>query len=282
MTNQKILICTDLDRTLIPNGDHPESPNTRVLFTQLVSDSQVNLAYVTGRDQGLVEDAIAEYNLPIPDFVIADVGANIYEIKNQKEWLKIHDWSSKISVNWQQKTQPDLVPFFEDLKECRLQENQKQKLHKLSYYVNLDADIQTLIKEIKLRLENIGIEANLIWSIDEQENVGLLDILPESANKKLAMEFLMNHQEFSLKNTVFSGDSGNDLDVLISPIKSILVANAHPELKKKITAEIAINKHLSNSLYLAQGNYLNLNGNYSAGILEGVNYYFPELINFNY
>lgn len=32
-----------------------------------------------------------------------------------------------------------------------------------------------------------------------------------------------------------------------------------------------------NNIYIAQGKYLNLNGNYSAGILEGIAYYFPDL-----
>ncbi|HEY9701794.1 MAG TPA: HAD family hydrolase, partial [Allocoleopsis sp.] len=67
----KLLICTDLDRTLIPNGEQPESPNARQLFSQLVSNSWVSLAYVSGRDQELVQDAIAQYQLPTPNFVIA-------------------------------------------------------------------------------------------------------------------------------------------------------------------------------------------------------------------
>jgi hydroxymethylpyrimidine pyrophosphatase-like HAD family hydrolase len=58
---QPLLICTDLDRTLIPNGEQPESPQARPLFRQLVSHSQIILAYVTGRDKMLVQEAIAEY-----------------------------------------------------------------------------------------------------------------------------------------------------------------------------------------------------------------------------
>jgi sucrose-6-phosphatase len=55
---QPLLICTDLDRTLIPNGEQPESPQARLLFCQLVSNSQITLAYVTGRDQVLVQEAM--------------------------------------------------------------------------------------------------------------------------------------------------------------------------------------------------------------------------------
>jgi hydroxymethylpyrimidine pyrophosphatase-like HAD family hydrolase len=152
---------------------------------------------------------------------------------------------------------------------------EKQGLHKLSYYIPLDTDVKTLIKAINLRLKAQQIQANIIWSIDEQAQIGLLDILPLGANKQLAIAFLMDQQNFTLQNTLFSGDSGNDLDVLLSPIPSILVANANPEFKKQIQ-EKANQLGLSDTIYIAKGLDLTLNGNYSAGIIEGIYYYFPE------
>jgi len=272
---QPLLICTDLDRTLIPNGEQPESPQARPLFRQLVSYSQITLAYVTGRDQVLVQGAIAEYELPMPNFVIADVGSTIYEIKNN-QWLRLTDWDEQISVDWQHKTQPDLVPFFVDFDQIKLQEITKQGLHKLSYYVSLEAEIEAIIIKIRSKLETEKIQANIIWSIDEKAQIGLLDILPISANKYHAITYLMKNRNFTLDNTVFSGDSGNDLDVLMSPIKSILVANAHLAVKEKIQLEMN-QLALKNSIYIAKGTSSKLNGNYSAGILEGIFHYFPDV-----
>jgi len=272
---QPLLICTDLDRTLIPNGQQPESPQARPLFRQLVSNPQITLAYVTGRDQVLVKEAIAEYELPIPDFVIADVGSTIYEIKNN-QWLRLTDWDNQISVDWQYKTQADLVNFFTNFDQIKLQEITKQGLHKLSYYVSLETEREPIITKIEAKLEAEKIQANIIWSIDEKAQVGLLDILPLSANKYHAIAYLMKNQNFTLDNTIFSGDSGNDLDVLMSPIKSILVANAHLEIKEKIQSEMN-QVGLKDSIYIAQGKSSKLNGNYSAGILEGIFHYFPDI-----
>ena len=272
---QPLLICTDLDRTLIPNGEQPESPEVRPLFRQLVSNSEITLAYVTGRDKTLVQEAIAEYELPIPDFVIADVGSTIYEIKNN-QWLRLTDWDNQISIDWQYKTQADLVKFFTDFDHIKLQEITKQGLHKLSYYVSLEAELEPIIIIIRSKLETEKIQANIIWSIDEKAQVGLLDILPLSANKYHAIAYLMKTQNFTLDNTIFSGDSGNDLDVLMSPIKSILVSNAHLEVKETIQSEIE-QTGLKDSIYIAQGQSSKLNGNYSAGILEGIFHYFPDL-----
>ena len=70
---------------------------------------------------------------------------------------------------------------------------------------------------------------------------------------------------------MFAGDSGNDLDVLISDIRSVLVANADAETKRR--AE----KASGEALYVAKGGYLGMNGNYSAGILEGAAHYWPEV-----
>ena len=271
---QPLLICTDLDRTLIPNGEQPESPEVRPLFRQLVSNSEITLAYVTGRDKTLVQEAIAEYELPIPDFVIADVGSTIYEIKNN-QWLRLTDWDNQISIDWQYKTQADLVKFFTDFDHIKLQEITKQGLHKLSYYVSLEAELEPIIIIIRSKLETEKIQANIIWSIDEKAQIGLLDILPISANKYHAITYLMKTQNFTLDNTIFSGDSGNDLDVLMSPIKSILVANAHLEVKETIQSEIE-QTGLKDSIYIAQGKSSKLNGNYSAGILEGIFHYFPD------
>ena len=272
---QPLLICTDLDRTLIPNGEQPESPEARPLFRQLVSNPQITLVYVTGRDRVLIQEAIAEYKLPIPNFVIADVGSTIYEIKNN-QWLRLTDWDEQIAVDWKYKTQSDLVPFFTDFDQIKLQEITKQGLHKLSYYVSLDIELEPIITKIRAKLEAEKIQANIIWSIDEKAQVGLLDILPISANKYHAIAYLIKNQNFTLDNTIFSGDSGNDLDVLMSPIKSILVANAHLEVKEKIQSEID-QIGLKDSIYIAQGQSSKLNGNYSAGILEGIFHYFSDL-----
>jgi hypothetical protein len=99
----------------------------------------------------------------------------------------------------------------------------------------------------------------------------LLDVLPSSANKLHAIRFLMRQQGFTLGNTVFAGDSGNDLDVLTSDIRSVLVANADAETKLRAA------KASADTLYVAKGGYLGMNGNYSAGILEGAAHYWPEV-----
>ena len=271
----KLLLCTDLDRTLLPNGPQTESAIARNLFQQLVTRDDVSLVYVTGRDKGLVLEAIGEYNLPVPDFVIADVGASIYQVK-ENDWHIMEQWEEEIAADWNGKSNQDLQQLLETYQNIRLQEDSRQKKHKLSYYVPLHIDQVLLLKEINICLKDEKIKANLIWSIDEQAGLGLLDILPAAANKKHAIKFLMTRYDFKLSETIFVGDSGNDISVMASPIRSILVANATDEIKRTTVAKARINAQ-SESIYLAQGDFYGMNGNYCAGIIEGVVHYMPDV-----
>lgn len=267
---KRILICTDLDRTLIPNGSQPESPGAMALFRRLAASGEVALAYVSGRHRALIEHAIEEFELPQPDFAIADVGSTIYRI-GAEGWRQWDAWDAQIAPDWRGLTHDELHGLLGGFPALKLQEKEKQNRHKLSYYIALETDAQALIAEMDARLKEAGIKANLIWSIDELAAIGLLDVLPVGANKLHAIRFLMQEQNFSHENTVFSGDSGNDLDVLLSDIRAVLVANADAEVKSRAA------KAHKETLYLAQGGYLGMNGNYSAGILEGVAHYLPEV-----
>ena len=152
----------------------------------------------------------------------------------------------------------------------KLQEQEKQNRHKLSFYLDPGADIPALLECLREVLAREGIKANLIYSMDEAATVGLLDVLPASANKLRAIRFLMETKQFALADTLFAGDSGNDLDVLLGEVPSVLVANAASEVR-----ELTAAAH-HRSLYFARGGYLGMNGNYSAGILEGAAHFWPE------
>jgi sucrose-6-phosphatase len=270
---KQILICTDLDRTLLPNGSQPESPEARATFTRLVARPEVTLAYVSGRHRELVEDAIREYGLPLPNWVIGDVGTTLYRVRTG-EWLHWSEWEQEIATDWQGLTANDLRPLFTDLPSLRLQEESKQNRYKLSYYLPLQIDIDALQREMSRRLNALNVAASLIYSVDEAASKGLLDVLPARATKLHAVEFLMQHQGFDYTNTVFAGDSGNDLPVLASEIQSVLVANAGCEVVEQTKTQ-ALQQGTMAAFYLAQGGFLGMNGNYSAGILEGIAHYLP-------
>jgi len=274
--NNRILLCTDLDRTLLPNGDQPESEQARPTFKRLAQHPELSLAYVTGRHRALVLDAIKEYQLPTPDYVIGDVGSSIY-IVNDGQWHADEDWQATIAPDWHGLHHDELAQLFSDITELRLQEKEKQNTFKLSYYTSPDIPVDSLQTRMLQILETRGIHANIIWSIDEQLRLGLLDILPRSASKLHAIEFLIQRRGYDQQRTVFAGDSGNDLLVLGSHIRAVLVANASDDVRTEALRLSQING-TATALYLARGAWYGMNGNYSAGIMEGLAHYLPETL----
>ncbi len=274
---ERLLLCTDLDRTLIPNGPQPESPDARGLFNALVSDSRVVLAYVTGRHRELVEQAMDEYGLPQPDFVIGDVGTTIYRIETDGNWQPDRTWEEEIGSDWNGMSNLELQALLGDISALRPQEAHKQNSHKLSYYHALDDDRAATSRAIYAHLQSRRVKARLVWSVDEPAAVGLLDILPRAASKYHAVAWLQSRLGFSDSNTVFSGDSGNDIEVLASPVPAVLVANSEPDVRDEALRQAAAGGN-SDRLYIARGRFQGMNGNYSAGILEGIAHYHPALL----
>ena len=272
---QKYLICTDLDRTLLPNGKEPSSPQALPIFQTFVQHPEVVLAYVSGRSEQLLQKAITDFDIPMPDYAIGDVGTTIYEPANN--WRSWDDWTEEIAKDWREKGWQDLRELFSDMGSLRLQESAKQNSYKLSYYTEVDTILAEVKTEMSRRLENIGVRASIIWSIDEEGKVGLLDILPKRATKVHAIHFLMEKGGYLPERTVFAGDSGNDLPVLTSGLNAVLVKNGHDDVRRE-ALEIMAAQNMGSHLYLAKGDFLGMNGNYCAGVLEGIAHFLPETL----
>lgn len=275
MKTPEIVLCTDLDRTVIPNGAQPESPEARPLLRRLASRPEATLVYVSGRHRGLLEEAIRDYDLPVPDYAIGDVGTTIYQVLDG-DWRPWEAWTREIAPDWRGCGRDDLAGLLAGLDGLRLQEPEKQNAFKLSYYAPAGVRPDPLIAQMRERLEARGIRASLIWSIDEAADCGLLDVLPASANKRHAIEFLMREKGFSDTQTVFAGDSGNDLEVLVSGLQAVLVRNAPDEVREEAIGRAATAGH-ADRLYVARGGFLGMNGNYSAGVLEGLVHFLPHV-----
>lgn len=270
-----VLLCCDLDRTLLPNGVEPESALARPLFNALCARDDVCLAYVSGRDVRLVQAAIDEYKIPVPDFAICDVGSTIFHVK-ASQWQAVTAWQEMIATDWKMHTPATMIPVLADIAELELQAGANQSRFKLSYYAPVNVNRSALLATIKRRLETLAITFSLNWSIDVAADIALLDILPHCATKVGALRFLMQRYQFSPQRTVFAGDSGNDLSVLTSGLASILVANAQDDVRSEALAALAVEDQ--HCLYQARGNFLGMNGHYAAGILEGLVHFHPRYL----
>lgn len=272
---QPLLLCCDLDRTLIPNGPQPVSDLALPGLRRLAARAEVTLAFVTGRSRHLVERAISRWDLPMPDIVAGDVGSTIYDVGPNADWQPWETWELAIGQDWKGHSHADLKEALAGIPDLRLQGEDRQGRFKLSYTAPADRDTTSLLRAVQSRIDALDIAAEVIWSVDETVPIGLIDILPKSATKQGAVEFIRSRLGVPPERTVFAGDSGNDLPVLCGPLKAILVANATPEVRAE-AQRLATASGKTNDLYLAKGGYRGMNGFYAAGVLEGVVHFFPE------
>jgi len=270
----RLLLCTDLDRTLLPNGSGPESPGARASFARLAAHPAVRTVYVTGRDPGLVDEALAGWKVPVPDLLVADVGTTIASPAGG-EWVRWPAWDRTLAADWADRSPDALRELVAGTAGLDPQDPSRQTRFKLSWFTPSGPDGPDVAGEVRRRLAGAGVRANVIWSVDADTGRGLLDVLPAAATKLLALEFVMERWGYRPEEAVFAGDSGNDLDVLAGAIPAVLVANADPSVRDEARRRAA-EAGYADRLYCARGGVLGMNGNYAAGILEGVLHYRPE------
>jgi hypothetical protein len=93
-----ICLCSDLDRTILPNGFQAESPGVRNVLRKVTKHPGMTLVYVTGRNHSLVIDAIDEFDIPVPDYVIGDkLAVELMKIRPNIPVILCTGYSKKIS-----------------------------------------------------------------------------------------------------------------------------------------------------------------------------------------
>ncbi|MEE4295658.1 MAG: HAD-IIB family hydrolase [Wenzhouxiangella sp.] len=269
----RYLLCSDLDRTLIPNGLHTESPGARDVFHRLVDTRAVCLVYVTGRNRALVEQAIEEFSLPWPDAVIGDVGTRIWSTLDH-QWNSWSQWDDLIRQDFTQSVRESISEIASQTDGLTAQTDDRQTEYKLSYYCPVDQLAQHQ-SELQTAFVQRELSATVVASQDETSHMGLIDVLPSKATKHDAIEMLMAGWGFNHWSTVCAGDSGNDLPFLTSALQSVLVANADDSVREEAIAMAQSLGQIDN-LYLARGGIMGMNGCYAAGVVEGFLHYFPN------
>jgi len=256
------VLATDLDGTLIPNDEtHHEALQA---LDQLFSESDKSLVFVTGRDFDLTRQAIHEHKLPVPEWIICDVGSSIFKRNAAGVFEPVEDYRQHLSSLCQDFTVAKLREQLEKWPGLRLQEESKQGEFKLSFYASAD-DVDQLEKELVDWLETKSAPWSIIGSIDPFTNDGLIDFLPSDVSKAFALEWWRRHEEWEQEQIVFSGDSGNDFAALTAGYLSIVVGNAAESVREKVQATHK-DQNWTDLLHLADGHS-------TTGVLEGCRHY---------
>jgi HAD superfamily hydrolase (TIGR01484 family) len=271
MTEYSLLLACDLDRTIFPNGPEIFSENAKLLFSEFLEHSNVCLVYISGRSLARALSGIAEYRVPHPHIYVGDVGTSMYVFGADEKYIEHTEWQSRISSDWNGIKGSEINELLGDIPGLVEQEKENQNTFKQSYYFPEDAK-DMVVNEVQKRLLTLDIQFQIVTLVDHDLQKGYLDIIPSSANKENATRYLQEFLSFSTNNIVYAGDGGNDLAPITSGYKAIVVNNATKSFKQEVK-NIAEQKGILQNVYFAHGGFNNLNGNYTAGIIEGLNHF---------
>ena len=245
-------LATDLDNTLITSNRGSGMDSLGVLF-RLIKENNWGLLYVTARSISSVMELIKGYNLNIPDYLVSQMGTKIHKSGNTSK--EIIEWQEIIKSNNPAWDAAKIITVLKNIRNISMQENNENNEYKISFYIHHIQYIGEILDIVSASLKKINISANITITNNPEKNMAYLDILPFKVNKYFALKCLANFIGFD--DLIYAGDSENDLAVLNSKFKSILVNNASLDMKKKV---------MNSGCYIAKENY-------SSGIIEGLKHY---------
>lgn len=231
------LLATDLDGTFLPLPGNRDNLAALETFRRARAENRPGLIFATGRHLESVRAAMDEQALPVPDWIICDVGTSIHR-RNGGSFEPYVPFETHLAEQTRGRTRDNVETLLDGLDGLALQSSERQQRFKISYLCDA-ADTERLAGAIQRRLQDARLPYACLSSLDPFQGHGLLDVLPSGASKAAALLWLATHADFAPDEVVFSGDSGNDFAALVCGFRAILVANAAPELAERARRELA-------------------------------------------
>jgi len=248
------ILATDLDRTLIPlppqepsetpentvNSGHPIGEESSRLqrsalrrLQQLVDAGSLEILFVTGRHLASILEVIRRESLPVPDWIIGDVGTTVLQRRPDGAYRVMEAYVNHLDRIAGDLRAAEVRCEVDDLDGLVLQESEKQGLHKLSFYCDA-SEVERLGEDLRRRLVERSVRYRVVASIDPFTNDGLIDLLPIGVDKAAAIRWWAETQGHPAETIIFAGDSGNDFAALTAGYRAVLVGNADPALADRV------------------------------------------------
>jgi len=231
---KKKLLASDMDGTVIPLDREPQRiTEIQELRAALEGSDDVILAYVTGRGLELALKGMRQFDLPMPDYFVGDVGTSLYRATADGFELDT-EFASRMKQAMGGLDFGKVLEFMDPLSHLLMEPHERQTEFKLSFRLPKDRDNLPTVAAVREHLEGLGGRVQVVYSVGAPSGVGLLDLLPAGAGKELALRYLQEITGVEEDDIVYAGDSGNDLAAMLVGFKAILVANAGEELRREL------------------------------------------------
>lgn len=209
---EHFILATDLDGTFLETVN----PEQDVLYRFIRRNrKKIQLIFVTGRGLESVLPLLSEKQIPRPDYIIADVGATFFDVRNQ---TYIHDLQMEFDQIWP--GYHNIQNILSEFKNLTIQKVPQER--RCSYFFDSNTPLEKISAKIKLY------NCNILESAGKY-----LDILPKGANKGQSLLKLLNHYQMNTENVLVAGDTLNDLSLFQTGLKGVVVGGAEKALIQK-------------------------------------------------
>ncbi|MFW6217751.1 MAG: HAD-IIB family hydrolase [Verrucomicrobiota bacterium] len=257
------MIATDLDGTLIPLPDHPENVEALETIKTHLSGNETPFVFATGRHFESVLEAVDQHALPVPEWIVCDVGSSIYRRRNDafEPYAPFAEHPAALTEGVDREAVDTLLKSIEGL---RPQPDAHQQRFKISYEAGAEA-VDAIVKTIDRAIARETLPYSAMGSVDPFAGIGLIDVLPKNVSKAYALIWLSTHADFLPDEVIYSGDSGNDLAALVCGFRATVVANASQGLAEQVRTSLEA-RGLGDRLVHTQGAA-------TSGVLEGCRHF---------
>jgi glucosylglycerol-phosphate synthase len=210
--SRKLVLATDLDGTLLA-GTHAARRRIRDLFSGALPGAK--LVFITGRGLESIIPLLSDPTIPMPDYIIADVGATIVH----GDLRPVEPLHHEIAAHWPgtQVVLKALAGF------GHLQRQNVPQERRCSFFINEGS----ISDALRATVEELG--CDLLFSAGRY-----LDVLPKGIGKGPALRRLVDSELFDAESVVVAGDTLNDLSMFEAGFRGIVVGGAEPALIESV------------------------------------------------
>jgi HAD superfamily hydrolase (TIGR01484 family) len=236
--NPRTVLATDLDGTLIPLLGSSKCRQSLDTLRSELRRLPIMLVFVTGRNLDSVESAITEFDLPVPEWIICGVGTTIFQRSTKTDesptFLSSRAYEQHLDTIVDGFRISDLQKRFRGIPGLRLQEEQSQGRHKLSYWAD-PPRLDSIVGTMQQRLEEDPVPYSIVASHDPTTGKGYVDLLPRNVSKAHALHWWAATVGVDPNSICFAGDSGNDLAAFVAGYLTIVVGNADRRIAEEVS-----------------------------------------------
>ncbi len=231
-TRIDMILATDLDGTFL----HPDESGGPSELYKVIRDNRprIVLIFVTGRGYESILSLLDDPALPMPDYIIADVGATILK-RQDGIYIPVMPLQNEIAAKWPGR---DVVlSGISGLPSLQLQEVPQER--RCSFFYETD----TVLAEVQAVANGLNLE--ILTSAG-----CYLDFLPPGVSKGNSLTQLLSLEGLPHDKVMVAGDTLNDLSLMQAGYRGVVVYNGELALKEAVLLQKS--QHALCEIYLAR------------------------------